>query len=173
MSFEKILSKKYWKKLLDPATKTELDVAKTASKKVVHKTAEATRKLIGNRTAEKIVKAERVPEALCRIVEKIYISPEKKDKRLNKAKNALKMEHYQRSESLSDSAVSNFVARKWIDVNNLSSGQYSGNKNIRLKNPILRSDLCHYGDTYDFVKVIINVTGTDNASKWCIKNYRS
>ena len=83
------------------------------------------------------------------------------------------MEHYQGSESLNDSAISNFVARKWIDVNNLSSSQYSGNKNIRLKTPILRLDLCHHGATYDFVKVIINVTGTDNANKWCIKNYRS
>ena len=37
------------KKLLDTATKTELDAAKAASKKKVHKTAEATRQLIVNK----------------------------------------------------------------------------------------------------------------------------
>ena len=36
------------------ATKTGLDAAKTASKKVVHKTVEATAVLIGNKIAEKL-----------------------------------------------------------------------------------------------------------------------
>ena len=35
-------------KLMDIATKTGIDAAKTASKRVVHKTAEATGYLIGN-----------------------------------------------------------------------------------------------------------------------------
>ena len=42
---------KYHKKLIDTATKTEIDVSKTASKKVVHETAEATGGLTGNKTA--------------------------------------------------------------------------------------------------------------------------
>ena len=44
------------KNVLDTATKTGLDAAKTASKKVVHKAVEATRELIENKMAEKIVK---------------------------------------------------------------------------------------------------------------------
>ena len=40
-------------KLLDAATKTWVDAAKTASKKVAHKTAESTGELPGNKIAEK------------------------------------------------------------------------------------------------------------------------
>ena len=43
------------KKLMDTATKTGIDAAKTASKKVVLKTAEATGDLIGNKIADKII----------------------------------------------------------------------------------------------------------------------
>ena len=42
------------KKLMDTATKAEIDSAKTASKRVVQKTAEATGDLIGNKIAYKI-----------------------------------------------------------------------------------------------------------------------
>ena len=33
-----------------------------------------------------------------------------------------------------------------IEVNDLSSGQFSVNKNIRFETPMLRSDLCEYSD---------------------------
>ena len=39
---------------MDTATKTEINAAKTSSKRVVHKTAEATGDLIGSKTADKI-----------------------------------------------------------------------------------------------------------------------
>ena len=39
---------------MDTATKTGIDAAKTASKRVVQKTAEATGDLIGNKIADKI-----------------------------------------------------------------------------------------------------------------------
>ena len=45
---------KYGKKLMDTATKARIDAAKTASKWVVQKTAEATGDLIRNETANKI-----------------------------------------------------------------------------------------------------------------------
>ena len=45
---------KYGKRLMDTATKTRIDVAKTASKRGVQKTAEATGDLIGNKIADKI-----------------------------------------------------------------------------------------------------------------------
>ena len=52
-SFARNLSNKYGKQLLDNATITGVDAAKPASKKVVHKTAETTGELIGNKVAEK------------------------------------------------------------------------------------------------------------------------
>ena len=45
---------KYDKKLMDTATKTGMDAAKIASKRVVQKTAETTGDLIGNKIADKI-----------------------------------------------------------------------------------------------------------------------
>ena len=39
---------------MDTATKTGMDAAKTASKRVVQKTAEATQDLIGNKMSDKI-----------------------------------------------------------------------------------------------------------------------
>ena len=49
---------------------------------------------------------------------------------------------------MNNSALSKFVTSKLIKVNDLSSGQYSVNKNKRFKNTMLRSDLCHYSDPY-------------------------
>ena len=40
------------------------------------------------------------------------------------------------------------LCKKWIEVNDLSSSQYSV-KNIRFKTLILRSNLCDYGDNDD------------------------
>ena len=37
-------------------------------------------------------------------------------------------------------------------MNDLSSGQYSVNKNIIIKTSLLRSDLCDYSDVYIAVK---------------------
>ena len=52
LSFAKNFGNKYGKKLMDTATKTGIDAAKTASKRVVQKTAEPTRDLIGNKIAD-------------------------------------------------------------------------------------------------------------------------
>ena len=48
LSFAKKFVNKYSKKLMDTATKTGMDAAKIASKRVVQKTAEASGDLIGN-----------------------------------------------------------------------------------------------------------------------------
>ena len=45
---------KYGKKLMDTTTKKEINTAKTASKRVVQKTAEATGDMIRNKIADKI-----------------------------------------------------------------------------------------------------------------------
>ena len=66
------------KKLMDTATKTEIDAAKTASKRVVQKTAEATGDLIGNKTADKITSIGKTKEKPKEKPEKMYIPPEKR-----------------------------------------------------------------------------------------------
>ena len=50
----KSLSNEYGQKLLDSANKSTTDSIKTASKRAIQKTAEATGNLIGNKTADKI-----------------------------------------------------------------------------------------------------------------------
>ena len=54
-SFARKFSDEYGKKLMDTATKTGIDAAKTASKRVVQKTAEVTGDLIGNKKADKLL----------------------------------------------------------------------------------------------------------------------
>ena len=75
------------------------------------------------------------------------------------------MEHHKTSKLLNDSAVSKLVTIKWIEINNLSGGQFSVEKNVRFKTSILRSDLCDYSDAYIVVKGRISVTGNNNANK--------
>ena len=68
------------KKLMDIATKTGIDAATTASKRVVQKTAEATGDLIGNKIADKINsigKSKEKPKTKEK-PEEIYIPPEKR-----------------------------------------------------------------------------------------------
>ena len=53
-SMGKSLSDKYGQKLLDSAKKSSTDAIKTASKRAIHKIAEATGDLMGNKIADKI-----------------------------------------------------------------------------------------------------------------------
>ena len=62
LSFAKTFKDKYGKKLLDAATKTGIYAAKTAFKRVVQKTAEATADLIGNKIADKIISVGKTKE---------------------------------------------------------------------------------------------------------------
>ena len=54
LSFAKNFGNKYGKKLMDTATKTGIDAAKTTSKRIVQKTAAATGDLFGKKIADKI-----------------------------------------------------------------------------------------------------------------------
>ena len=54
MSFARKFGDTYSKKLMDTATKTGTDTAKTVSKRLTQKTAEAKGDLSGNRIADKI-----------------------------------------------------------------------------------------------------------------------
>ena len=53
------MSNEYSQKLLDGAKKSRTDAIKTASKRAIQKTAEATGDLIGNDIANKITKASK------------------------------------------------------------------------------------------------------------------
>ena len=77
LSFAKEFGNKYDKKLMDTETKTGIDAAKTASKRVVQKTAEATGDLIGNKIADKITSIGK-PKEKTKEIEEIYIPPEKR-----------------------------------------------------------------------------------------------
>ena len=81
--FARKFGDKYGKKLMDIATKTGMDVAKTVSKRVVQKTAEATWDLIGNKIADKINSIGKPKEKeKTNKAEEIYIPPEKDNKLL-------------------------------------------------------------------------------------------
>ena len=100
------------KKLLDTATKTGLDVAKTALK-IVHDSTDATGELIGTKIPDKIVKPKPVPEVNSRNVEKIVIPPQIRQKIPRSQEKYYEMEHYKTSKLVSDSTVPKFVTRKW------------------------------------------------------------
>ena len=62
---------------MDNVTKTGIDAAKTTSKRVVQKTAEAKGDLIGNKIADKITSLGKSNEKTNK-PEEIYILPEKR-----------------------------------------------------------------------------------------------
>ena len=62
LSFSIKFGDKCGKKLMDTATKTGVDAAKTSSKRVVQKTAEATGDLIRNKIADKITSLGKTKE---------------------------------------------------------------------------------------------------------------
>ena len=85
----KNLSNKYSQKLLDIAKKSTTDAIKTASKRGVQKTAEATGDIIGNKIADKITSAskkstKKLPNDETEVdveratTKKRYISPEER-----------------------------------------------------------------------------------------------
>ena len=79
LSFARKFDDIYGKKLMDTATKTGMDDAKTASKRVIQKIAEATRDLIGNKIADKITSIGKSKEKeKTNKAEEIYIPPEKR-----------------------------------------------------------------------------------------------
>ena len=87
MSFVGKVGDKYGRKLVDTATKTGIDAAKAASKRVVQKTAEATGYLIGNEITDKITSASKSKEAdKAKKTEEIYIPPEKRQQTIDDLK---------------------------------------------------------------------------------------
>ena len=80
LSFARKFGDKHGKKLIGTATKTGIDAAKPASKRVVPKTAEVTGDLIGNKIADKITSISKSKEKEKEKPEEMYIPPEKRQK---------------------------------------------------------------------------------------------
>ena len=78
-------SNKYSKRLKDTATKAGKDFAIITGKKIIHKTAEATGDLIGNKIADKIT-ARPIKEN--DVTNERYISPEERQKIIDKLRLA-------------------------------------------------------------------------------------
>ena len=74
---------------MDTDTKIGLVAAKTASKKVVHKTVEATGELIGNKLTKSIVKPKSTSRANSRNVDVVVIPSEKRQEILNELRLVL------------------------------------------------------------------------------------
>ena len=71
-------ARKFGKKLIDPATQTGMDTAKTASKRVVQKTGEATGDLIEKKIADTITSIGKPKEKdKTKEIEEIYVPLEK------------------------------------------------------------------------------------------------
>ena len=88
LSFAKKSGNKYGKKLMDTATKTGIGAAKTASKRIVQKTAEATGDLIGNKIAAKITSIGKPKEKeKTKEIGEIYIPPEKRQQIIDDLKS--------------------------------------------------------------------------------------
>ena len=54
------------------------------------------------------------------------------------------------------------MTKKWIEVNNLSGGQYSASKNITFKTLMVILNLCDYSDLYIVIKGTITAEGDDD-----------
>ena len=103
-------ARKYKKQILDKGLDT--------SKKVVHKAGG----FIGNKTADAVTKLNDYYIEKQEPAEEIIIPPEKRGNTKQMEKNIIKMEHYKISRLLNDSSISKFVTKKWVEVNDLSSG---------------------------------------------------
>ena len=158
---------------MDTAAKTGIDAAKTASKRVVEKTAEATGDLIGNIIADKITwlgKTKSKEKEAER--QEIYIPPEKGQQIINDLRwlrYIIKME-YQKITNLvgrTPDEVPRFITKKCVEVHDQSGSaddRYKLNKQIRIKTSMLRSDLCDFSDAYIVMKGKITVIRPNSIS---------
>ena len=99
MSFARSMSNKYVKKLADTAKKSVTDAIKTASKRVIQKTVQATGDLVSNKIADKITSvSKKSTKKLSTIDEdaessthrKRYISPEERQQIIDELRLAPK-----------------------------------------------------------------------------------
>ena len=104
LSFAKSLSNKYGKKLIDNTKKSTIGAIKTASKRAIQKTAEATGDLIGNKIADKITSVSKQSsnnnnnnnndDEELTTHKKRYISPEERQQIINELRLVPKKDEY-------------------------------------------------------------------------------
>ena len=87
----KSLSNKYVQKLLDSAKKSTTDTIKTASKRAIQKTAEASGDLIGNKIADKITSVSKKSNNNNNDDDDVELTTHKKDIYLQKKDSKLLM----------------------------------------------------------------------------------
>ena len=66
-----------------------------------------------------------------------------------------------------------FKTKIWVEIYDESGGTYNANKEIRIKTPMLRSDMCDYNDAYIVVTDKITVINSNNNAfdkKLALKN---
>ena len=176
LSFARKFGNKYGKKLMDTSTKTGMDAAKTQSKTIVQKTAEATGDLIQNKIADKTTSLGKPKEKeKTKKIEETYIPPEKRqqiidDLRLFSAQNLIPLYKNDISKNFLDTTsddknLPRFFTKKWIEVYDQSGENYNINKEIRIKTLMLRADLCDFRDAYIVVRGAIAVKVPNNARK--------
>ena len=64
-----------------------------------------------------------------------------------------------------DKDLPRFITKKLINVYDQLEKNYNVNKEIRIKTPMLRSDLCDFSDVYIVVKRVIAVTNVEDAER--------
>ena len=64
-----------------------------------------------------------------------------------------------------DKNLPRFVSKKWIEVYDQSEKYYNVNKEVTIKTPMLRADLCDYSDAYIAVKGVITVTNPNDKKR--------
>ena len=123
LSFARRFGDKYGKKLVDAATKTEIDAAKTASKTVVQRTAEARGDLIGNKIADRITSLGKIKsKGKEKEEQEIYIPPEKKTVNYRWLKHHIKTE-YQKITNLLGTTLDEtprFITKNWVKFHDQS-----------------------------------------------------
>ena len=130
LSFTKNFGNKYGKKLMDAATKSGIDAAKTTSKRTVEKTAEAAGDLIENKIADKITSMGKPKKKNTETKnQKRFIFHQKKDKKLLMILDCFEYKFYFFCIKTEFQKIVNFfnitsgkkdlpkfVTKKWIDV---------------------------------------------------------
>ena len=161
LSFARKFGYKYGNKLMDAATKTGIDSAKTASERVVQKTAEATGDLIRNKITDKInslgkTKSKEKKDER----QEICIPPEKRQQIIDDLRlfsYHIKMEHKKITNLLGTTPIEipRFITKKWIKFHDQSGNaehRHKSRKYENLKISMLRSDHCDFSDAYIVVK---------------------
>ena len=169
LSFARKFVDKYGKKVIDTATKTGIAAAKTASKRVIQKTAEAAADLIENKIVDKITSSGKTKsKKRKKKKDKKSTCHQKKESKLLITWNCFdtiwKME-YQKINNLLDTTpdeITRFTTKKWVEVHNQSgSDRYEPSKPVRFNTLMLRLDLCNFSDAYIVVKGDITSTKAD------------